>query len=249
MMKKSYYHAHETAYQEIKSKGHVGWGNAKTIEDLGDVGMHEFLKSSISKWLQYPAGKKALDLGCGSGTTAFTLAKLGLSVTGIDISETAIEMAADLAIKQDLKIRFQVGDVLQIEKLNEKFDLIYDSHCLHCIVFDEDRRKVFDGAANALSDSGLFLLDTTVATENCNPAAGMNMLRFDNDHILWHKTHPSTDRGVVKIDGQHWCAQRRIYPEAKVLDEVSEAGFKVLMKSVEPQDENHPHLLRLVLKR
>ncbi|OFZ17449.1 MAG: hypothetical protein A2X86_03030 [Bdellovibrionales bacterium GWA2_49_15] len=237
------------AYQQIKSKGFVGWGNAKTIEELGDIEMHEFLKSSTKRWIQNPEGKMALDLGCGSGTTAFTLAKLGFSVRGIDISETAIAMATDLAKKQNLKIRFEVGDILQLDKLNEQFDLIYDSHCLHCIVFDEDRRLVLEGIRNALTDSGIFLLDTMIAMDKVNPADGLEMLRFDTDYILWHKTSTSSDRGVIEIDGQYWCAQRRIYPEAKVLDEISEAGFKVMMKSLDSQGENHPRLLRLVLKR
>jgi 2-polyprenyl-3-methyl-5-hydroxy-6-metoxy-1,4-benzoquinol methylase len=103
---KSYYHAHESAYQQIKSKGYFGWGNAKTLEDLGDDKTKEYLRSTVSKYIDTPTDKKVLDLGCGSGTTAFTLAKLGFNVTGLDISQTAIEMAQDLALKQELKIQF-----------------------------------------------------------------------------------------------------------------------------------------------
>lgn len=244
---KSYYHAHESAYQQIKSKGYVGWGNAKSLAELGDERTQAYLTASIAKWLPESTGKKALDMGCGSGTTAFTLAKLGLHVSGIDISSTAIEMACELAAALDLKIQFQVGDVLQLEDLNEKFDLIYDSHCLHCIVFDEDRRRVLDGVKNSLNNSGIFILDTMVATKGINPVKGVDTLRFDDDYILWHKTKESSDRGIVEVDGQHWCAQRRIYPAEKIMNEVLESGFKVISKYVDQQDEGHPWMLRLIL--
>jgi 2-polyprenyl-3-methyl-5-hydroxy-6-metoxy-1,4-benzoquinol methylase len=245
---KSYYDAHEIAYQQIKARGGVGWDNAKTIEELGDIKTMNYLKSSISKYFPLISDMKALDLGCGSGTTAFTLAQLGFLVTGIDISETAIELARELTLKQNLQIQFQIGDVLSLEKLNQKFDLIYDSHCFHCIVFDEDRRRVLDGVKKSLSDNGIFILDTMAMTENYDPTDKLESLRFDNDHILWHKTKPSTDRGVVAVNGQHWCAQRRIYPSDKILEEVAKAGFVVISEVIDSQNVGETKMLRLILR-
>jgi len=245
---KSYYDAHELAYKEIKAKGYVGWGNKKTLADLGDAKTLEYLKSAIVKWSQKDKiDRRALDLGCGTGTTAFTMAQMGYDVTGIDISETAIEMARDLATAQNLKIRFAVGDILKLDELKQRFDLIYDSHCLHCIVFDEDRQKVYNGVKNSLSENGLFILDTSVMNGSWNPTAGDDSLRFDEDYILWHKTKPSQDRGVVTINGQYWCAQRRFYPAATVMEEVSQAGFKVISQYLGPQAASESDMLRLVL--
>lgn len=244
---KSYYYAHESAYKKIKEKGYVGWGNAKTIDELGDASTNEYLRSSIEKYFTNTIGLKAFDLGCGTGTTAFTLAKFGFSVTGLDISETAIEMAHDLAEKQNLKINFQVGDVLSLDSLNEKFDLIYDSHCLHCIVFDDDRSKVLTGIKNSLNEKGIFILDTMAMDKNYDPTDGIETLRFDDDYILWHKMTSSHYRGVVEVNGQLWCAQRRIYPSKKIIEEVIRAGFKVIEESIDPQNENEPSALRMVL--
>ena len=244
---KSYYHAHESAYKTIKEKGYVGWDNAKTIDELGDIKTQEYLKSSVAKYFNMTTGKNALDLGCGTGTTAFTLAKLGFVVSGLDISETAIEMACELAKKQNLEINFQVGDVLSLDKLNEKFDLIYDSHCLHCIVFDEDRNKVLTGIKKSLSEAGIFILDTMAMTENYDPTDAIDTLRFDDDYILWHKTNSSNYRGVVEVNGQKWCAQRRIYPSSKIMDEVVRAGFKVISELTDLQEGNEPAMLRLIL--
>jgi len=245
---KAYYHAHESAYKQIKSKGYFGWGNAKTLSELGDEKTKEYLIGTISRYFPIAAGKKALDLGCGTGTTAFILAQLGLEVTGIDISETAIEMGRELAKQQDLEIQFETGDVLKLGSQSKKFDIIYDSHCLHCIVFDEDRKSVLSGIKESLLDNGIFILDTMVMPlEKYDPAKDFDTLRFSDDFILWHKTAPSTDRGVVEFNGQHWCAQRRIYPYEKLMEEVSAAGFRVVSERLDPQ-EGKPSMLRLVLK-
>lgn len=244
---KSYYHAHESAYKKIKENGYVGWGNVKTLEELTSQSTHDFLKSTISNWINIPIGKKALDLGCGTGTTAFTLAQLGFEVSGIDVSETAIELANDLAKKQNLKIHFQVGDLLLLKQLEEKFDFIYDSHCLHCIVFEDDRKLALDGVRHVLNQRGIFILDTMVLGDNTIATGGIDSLRFDEDYILWHKTNSNNYRGIIEVNGQNWCAQRRIYPTEKIMEEVKEAGFKVLSESLDKQESTDPWMLRLVL--
>jgi SAM-dependent methyltransferase len=164
------------------------------------------------------------------------LAKIGFDVTGVDISETALQIGQELASQQNLKINFVLGDVLELENLDQKFDVIYDSHCLHCIVFEEDRQKVLVGAKKSLTQAGIFILDTMVIPEvKYDPTGDADNLLFDEDFILWHKTKPSTGHGIIEKDGQHWCAQRRIYPPQKVLDEVAAAGLTVIFKRLDQQ--------------
>lgn len=247
-MEKTYYHVHESAYQQIKTNGYVGWGNVKNINELGDSATKQYLTETVQRFFPDINNQKALDLGCGTGTTAFVLSRLGFEVTGVDISETAIAMGQDLALQQNLKINFIQGDVLELNKLNQKFDLIYDSHCLHCIVFEEDRMRVLKGVKSALNEGGIFILDTMVMpSEPHDPAAMFDTLRFDEDFILWHKTKPAQMKGVVELNGQTWCAQRRIYPSYTVLEEVFKAGFVVISNRLDAQP-GKPSMLRLVLR-
>ncbi|MCC8098108.1 MAG: class I SAM-dependent methyltransferase [Eubacterium sp.] len=51
-------------------------------------------------------GKQILDLGCGTGTMSILLKKGGFDVTGIDISEDMLTVAAEKAEEENVDIFF-----------------------------------------------------------------------------------------------------------------------------------------------
>ena len=68
---------------------------------------------------------RALDLGCGDGTTAMPLALLGADVTGIDIARNLVEAGNRRAEKAGLKrLKFQEGDACSLQGVaDHSFDL------------------------------------------------------------------------------------------------------------------------------
>ena len=59
---------------------------------------------------------RALDIGCGDGTTALPLARLGAEVTGIDIAPNLVAAGNKRAAGQGLKrLKFQEGDACNLE--------------------------------------------------------------------------------------------------------------------------------------
>jgi SAM-dependent methyltransferase len=68
---------------------------------------------------------RALDLGCGDGTTAIPLARLGADVTGIDIARNLVEAGNARAVREGLtRLRFQHGDACNLEGVaDDTFDL------------------------------------------------------------------------------------------------------------------------------
>jgi len=68
---------------------------------------------------------KVLDLGCGDGTTALPLARLGADVSGIDIARNLVEAGNRRAAKAGLtRLKFQEGDACNLEGVaNDSFDL------------------------------------------------------------------------------------------------------------------------------
>jgi len=68
---------------------------------------------------------QALDLGCGDGTTALPLARLGAEVTGIDIARNLVAAGNKRAAEQGLRrLRFHEGDACDLQGIdNNAFDL------------------------------------------------------------------------------------------------------------------------------
>lgn len=77
-----------------------------------------------------------LDLGTGPGTQAIELSKMGFDVTGIDISENAINKARIL----NGSVKFIQDDILN-SHLHQQFDFIFDRGCFHII--DENKRSIY----------------------------------------------------------------------------------------------------------
>lgn len=94
-----------------------------------------------------------LDIGCGSGTQlALPLARLGYQLTGIDLHEPSINMAADLA--KDLpNSNFLCG---RIEDLNDQtFDAVILSEVLEHVTEPE---KLLMAALGHVKDDGVVIV-------------------------------------------------------------------------------------------
>lgn len=70
--------------------------------------------------------RSSIDLGCGTGELVFELARRGLQGTGIDFSDTMIELCREKASRLGLadRSRFEVGSVMDHEYGSARFDLV-----------------------------------------------------------------------------------------------------------------------------
>jgi SAM-dependent methyltransferase len=236
-MKKKYYSDHEGAYRTIKERGEFGW-QAPTEEDFRKAMESDLITAIVKKHFPSTSGKKALDLGCGTGPTAQTLCGLGFETTGIDISPTAIELARKL----NTSIHFEAADVLTFEG---KFDFIYDSHCFHCIVLQDDRRAFLNRIKRNLLPDGVAFIDTMTWREGYVP--DIKTLRFDENFILWHPTKDSSREGCELYGESWWCPQRRIYPADTIMQEIHAVGLKVIEKKIVLQKDNGPQMLQVLV--
>src|SRR5215467_6554187 len=68
---------------------------------------------------------QALDLGCGDGTTALPLARLGAEVLGVDIARNLVAAGNKRAAEQGLRrLKFQEGDACRLDGIGDNsFDL------------------------------------------------------------------------------------------------------------------------------
>lgn len=108
-------------------------------------------------FIQNHSPGSALDLGCGTGTNAITLAQNGWQTTGVDFVKKAVDKARSKAERRDLQITFIQGDVTKIGELTGKFDLVLDIGCFHSLSGPEKRRYI-ENLNKYLSEKGNYLI-------------------------------------------------------------------------------------------
>ncbi len=100
-----------------------------------------------------------LDLACGEGTFAITMAKQGYSVTGLDNSTEMLDFAKKKAQQENLQIKWVQQDIRALAFL-DIFDLVtcwFDS--LNYLTDFKDLVLTFAGVNKALKSKGLFVFD------------------------------------------------------------------------------------------
>ena len=74
-------------------------------------------------------GKSILHLQCHFGQDSISLSRMGAKVTGIDLSDKAIEAGRELARKCGTDAEFICSDVYELPNtLHQKFDIVYTSY-------------------------------------------------------------------------------------------------------------------------
>ena len=94
-----------------------------------DIWTDKLFHGKILEYLSMiPANSLTLDLGSGRGRLAFAMAEMGLRVIGIENIESLVEVAnTEVRAKNlDGKIKFVLGDALDISFADTSFDAVTD---------------------------------------------------------------------------------------------------------------------------
>lgn len=100
-----------------------------------------------------------INYGCGTGRHDIELSKLGYSCTGIDLSETMIEVAKQNSRTEEKKIDFSVGDIRTFESVKKYDAVISLFHVMSYQNTNEDILSAFQSARKTLEKDSLFLFD------------------------------------------------------------------------------------------
>ena len=101
-------------------------------------------------------GKRALDLGCGEGRHTLLLARLGYSVTAMDLEPKALARARAACRAAGVKASFRVGDALRLPP-GGAWDVVVDYGVFHHIV-TRDWGRYRRSVAGALRPGGHLML-------------------------------------------------------------------------------------------
>jgi cyclopropane fatty-acyl-phospholipid synthase-like methyltransferase len=139
---------------------------------------------------------RALDLGCGTGTNAITLAQHGWQVVGVDFVGKAIRSASNKARRAGVKIDFCVGDVSRLDGIHGPFDLILDIGCFHSLSASA-KEDYIHNLKHLLSDNGTFLIFGFVNQEQQSQSGitTKDLSRFETNLTLISR-QDGTERGI-----------------------------------------------------
>lgn len=158
-------------------------------------------------------GLKVLEMGSGRGGLGLQLARMGADVTLVDFSPSALEQARKLFEREGFEVKTLKADVTYPDVvLPQKYDLIVDSHLLHCLTDDPARSSYLMLVREHLHQDGIFVAETMVHRKKLFIPDGF---MFDQKNVLW------------QMFGE-WKPVRRILDSLDLEQELLSAGLSII---------------------
>ena len=171
---------------------------------------------------------KILDIGCGNGRDSNYFNKKGFQVTGIDISQKAIQKNSKNKIKNLSFKKFDIGR----DKIKDKFDIIYCRFFVHTV--DE-----------LLEDKLIRLI------KNSHKKSGMAFFEFRNfkDKIFGNFNAKDHNR-VIEFEKGHFrrIIDSKIFKKKFMTETKSKIVYEKSGVNLSIVKKDNPNLSRMVFK-
>lgn len=131
----------------------------------------------IAEALELQSGQRVLDLACGHGRHAVALARRGFDVTGLDISQYQIGLAAEAAREAGVALSLVCDDMRNVPT-EPPFHGIYNFFAAFgYLESDAEDEMVLQRIAAALLPGGRFLIETNNALRTLRQFTGSSVTR------------------------------------------------------------------------
>lgn len=196
------------------------------------------------------AGKKILDIGCGTGLLAAKLAKSGGNVTGVDLSPDMLQIATERAKSLNLSISFMLQPMQKLEG-HSGFDVaVIPIDSLNYVTDRMEVLQTFRNIYQALSIGGVLLFDVH-STFKTDVIFLESPFTYDSERIsyIW-QTEPGEELHSVyselaffvkaendlyeRFDEVHF---QRTFPVQEYVNMLLEVGFKIERVFADWEDE------------
>ena len=155
---------------------------------------HYHIPRDISELKRLRPGGRALEIGVGIGCDTEQLVRSGFNVSGIDLTEVAVEATNARLQHHGLIADVKQGDAENLQFPDNHFDVVYSFGVLH---HSPDTQKTLDEVHRVLKPGGLALI----------------MLYHKNSLNYWAHVITKTQYDGFKGD---WCPIERAYTTNEV---------------------------------
>jgi 2-polyprenyl-3-methyl-5-hydroxy-6-metoxy-1,4-benzoquinol methylase len=183
----------------------VGPVDPRVVERYGTLKRSFFSKEFRYSLIGNVSGLRILDVGCGDGENAITLAMLGASVVGIDVSPGAIDVCRRRAQANGVADRTEfICAPLEQAGLSSDFDVLWGEAILHHVIPELD--SLLHRMRACLRPGGLFLF-----SEPVNLSPGLRKLRMLVRFVPTNATPDERPLEQLEIE-----QLRAVFPEFQV---------------------------------
>jgi SAM-dependent methyltransferase len=188
------------------------------------------------------AGRRLLDVACGTGKSFLPMAPRGWEVTGCDISPAMLALAKE---KAGEAAELSVADMRELPRLGE-FDLVWAlDDAINYLLSVEELEKALRGMRGNLARTGLLLFDVNELLAYRTFYSEVSVIERDGRRFTWRGLGSGEAAAgasfesrleVERVDGDGTAAaesqvslhRQRHFTEAEILAALEQAGLKCL---------------------
>jgi SAM-dependent methyltransferase len=174
---------------------------------------------------------RVLDLACGTGILAISLAVQGHIVRGIDISPAMVESAKSKSVGIP-NVSFGVQDMTEFV-VPGKFDLItctFDS--LNYVLNGDGIAAMFSRVARSLTKAGLFVFDSNTSQHYMNVGNGSRKTELGGHSFVHTWSYDSVRKDAITSfefhDGSREVHRQRPYDLSQLDPILTDVGLRVV---------------------
>ena len=209
----------------------------------------KYIKKKLEKYGH--DSKRILDLACGTGELSVRLAEEGFEVTGVDLSEDMLSVAAVKAEKAGVTIPYYQQNMTELEGFSLFDCVIVFCDSINYLQTENEVKLTFQHIYNQLIDEGLFLFDAHSVYKIDHIFLNQTFTRNDDEISYIWDCFPGSLSNSVEHDLSFFVQDERNglyqrYDETHVqrtfsveqyAEWLTETGFKILDISADFKEE------------
>jgi len=195
----------------------------------GELGLWPSEESLILEFV--PDNARILDLGCGAGRTSIPLAELGLTVTGIDISQRMVDLARQQAQLAGVEAHFEQMDSESLTLPDGSFDVaLYSYNGIELIPGTAGKLRAMSQVHRILKPGGRFILSShsIFALNRYALSRLASFLKFSAGRLLGAPVRERELGERFADDEEEEVKYLQVLPPGRLVDMLGEAGFRLL---------------------